>query len=136
MCLWAITIVFFSHNKHRYIPLFTSAGLIHKAQAIPQDLPQDLTNLLSYVFCHFQDQTADCFIFQVQGSFQTRPVVRFSLSELTLRCLCLFSIAGNSVCISGESVCCVLGFSVTAGDALRSGAGPFAPNGQAFLEAL
>lgn len=38
------------YNKHRYIPLFSSAALIHKAQAIPQVLPLDLTNLLSYLF--------------------------------------------------------------------------------------
>lgn len=37
-------------NTHRCIPLLSRSGLIHKAQAIPQDLPQDLTNLLSYVF--------------------------------------------------------------------------------------
>lgn len=57
-------------------------------------------------------------------------------SELTLRHLWLFSIAGLRVCVSGESVCCVLGLSVAAGDALGPGARPFASHCQAFLEAL
>lgn len=40
------------------------------------------------------------------------------------------------MCVSGESVCCVLGLSIAAGDTLGPGAGPFASHGQAFLEAL
>lgn len=45
--LWSLCMII---NTHRYIPLLSRSGLIRKAQAIPQDLPQDLTNLLSYVF--------------------------------------------------------------------------------------
>lgn len=55
-------------------------------------------------------------------------------SELTLRHLRVFSIASQSVCVSGESVSCVLRLRVAAGHTLRPG--PFASHGQAFLEAL
>lgn len=57
-------------------------------------------------------------------------------SELALRHLWVFSIAGWSVCVSGESVCCVLGLGVAAGDTLGPGHRPFASHCQAFLEAL
>lgn len=93
--------VVFAHNKHRYIPLLSSGGLIRKAQAIPQDLPQDLTNLLSYAFVTSRNKQLIAFFPRLRLSFKpTRSF--FSLeSELTLRHLSLFSIAGQSVCISG-----------------------------------
>lgn len=91
--------------------------------------------------CHFQDQTADRFVFKMQGSRQTHTVhlltsVCDAVSELTLRHLRILPVAGRRVCVSGESVCGVLRLGVAARDALRPGAGPFASHGQAFLEAL
>lgn len=63
--------VVFSHNKHRYIPLLASGGLIRKAQAIPQDLPQDLTNLLSYAFVTSRTKQLIVFFFKTTLSFFT-----------------------------------------------------------------
>ncbi len=40
------------------------------------------------------------------------------------------------MCVSRESVYCILVLSVAAGDTFRPGAGPFASHGQAFLETL
>lgn len=57
-------------------------------------------------------------------------------SELTFRRFWLLSVAGRSMCVSRESICCVMCLSVAAGDALRPGARHFASHGQAFLEAL
>ena len=75
--------VAFSHNKHRYIPLLSSGGLILKAQAIPQDLPQDLTNLLSYAFVTSRTkQLIAYFFFQIQGScLSTHPVLLYLISS-------------------------------------------------------
>lgn len=130
--------VVFSHNKHGYIPVFSSAGLIRKAQAIHQGLPQALTNLLSYVFVTSRTKQLIAFLFFNSPSTSgLLPLKTFPAeSELTFRHLCLFSIAGYSVCVSGESVGSVLGLAVAAGDALRPGAGPSPSDDQAFLEAL
>jgi len=56
-----------SHNKPRYIPLFSSGRLIRKAQAILQDLPQVLTNLVSYLLAtsRITQLTASIFKFRV-----------------------------------------------------------------------
>lgn len=70
--------VVFSHNKHRYIPLLSSGGLILKAQAIPQDLPQDLTNLLSYAFVTSRTKQLIAYFFKFRAPvFQTHPVLLY-----------------------------------------------------------
>lgn len=128
-------------NTHRYIPLLSSAGLIHKDQAIPQDLPQVLTNLLSYVFVTSGHKQL-IVLFRSNSGLPLCPPWQSVLSffsvasELTFRHLGVFPIAGQRLCISGESVCGVLGLSVAAGDAIGPGAGAFTSHGQAFLEAL
>lgn len=152
VCLWTIIIVlmwlglrFLSRvlKTHRYIPLFSSGGLIRKAQAILQDLPQGLTNLLSYVFVTSRTKHliapfffSNSELLSFKAILSSLPSLFSAESELAFRCFRLFSITGQSVCVSGESICCILGLSVAAGDALRPGARPFSSQGQAFLEAL
>lgn len=101
--------VVFSHNKHRYIPLLSAGGLIHKAQAIPQDLPQELTNLVSYVFATSITKQLIALFFKFKAP--VKPTLFFFIFLRGVRIdsqtsLCLFHCWPERECLWGECSRC------------------------------
>lgn len=110
LSLWSLFSSFII-KTHRYIPLPSSGGLIRKALAIPQDLPQDLTNLLSYVFVTSRTKQLIALFFQFRAPIKPNKCFFTSLIPCWVRAdfllsLSLFHCWPECVCRLGGRLLC------------------------------